>query len=210
MSWSRPLTCPTECRIGGSPDREQLCLVGHASGKLRAASELVKQSPHDGPIVKKDRATGARAIEDGLWAVSVAYTQHLQCYLVQRFVPGNALELARSPLSHAAHGVLEPVGMVDILCRSEAPNARVEGRELRIPRAGLSADLDDPPVADVGVDDTSSATTCGRRCWQRRARLEPWPVVGLDRLFLISWLPLDDIPVATCSAAMRAYERVCT
>ena len=51
--------------------------------------------------------------------------------------------------------------MVDILRCFEAPNAPLDGRELRIPWARLSADLEDLSVADVGVDDTSSAAVVG-------------------------------------------------
>ena len=144
-------------------EREHLGFAGDVAPWLGAAAEHVEQTCNRVAVVQQRRGAPAGCVEDRRRAVFLADAQHLAGHFVERFVPRNTLELARSSRAGAAHRILEPVGVVYPLLGREPACAGVQRLHLRFPSTGLRADLDDLAVTNVCVDHASPATPGGAR-----------------------------------------------
>ncbi len=152
----------------GLLDREDLGLRREVAPELRAAAEHVEEPLADAAAVERRQAAGARAVEDRGGPVRVADAEHLARDLVEGRVPRDPLELARAAGPRPAQRVEQPVRMVDALELAEAPHARVQRRHLGRPAPRIGADLDDLPVAHVGVDGATAAAVVAARAGDDR------------------------------------------
>ena len=141
----------------GLAHREDLGLRRDVRPQLGAAAEHVEQALDRGPAVQHRQAAGARAVEDGRRPVRLADAEHLARDLVEGLVPADPLELPGATRADPSHRVDQPVGMIQALELAEAAHAGVERGFLRGPLARIGADLDDAPVAHVGVDHAAAA-----------------------------------------------------
>ena len=153
----------------GHVHREHLGLGRDVRPQLRAAAEHVEQPlGGDARVVQDRQAAGARAVEDGRRPVGVADAAHLARDLVQRLVPRDPLELSAAARADPTQGIAQPVGVVHPLALAEAAHARVQRRHLGGPLARIGADLDDLPVAHVGVDHAAAAAVVAARAGDHR------------------------------------------
>ena len=141
----------------GLVHREHLGLGRDVRPELGAPAEQVEQPLNARAAVQHRGAAGPRAVEDGRRSPGVADAQELLRDLVERLVPGDPLEAARAAWPRTPQRVAQPIRVVHALELAKAPHAGVERRQLGCPPAGVRADLDDPPVTHVSVDDTPAA-----------------------------------------------------
>jgi hypothetical protein len=116
--------------------------------------------------VAHDEAHRARIVigPDGLRAVLVLDRQEAACDLVERLVPGNPLELARSLGPDSAQGMQQPVGMVDALGIARDLGA---DHPIRIALALAAAyPPDAAPIDDFDLQRTGGGAVMGANGWQ--------------------------------------------
>ena len=142
---------------------ERFGLSGDVAPGLGAAAEHVEQSLNGVAVVEQGSGATAGRVEYRRGPVFLPDSQHGARHFVERLVPGDALELARSALAGAPHRVLEPVGMVNPLFGREASHAGKQRRHFGVPLSRLRADLYDFAVANVGVDDAAPSAPGGAR-----------------------------------------------
>ena len=107
----------------GHAHGEDLGLGRHVGPQQRAAAELVEEALGDAEAVQGRGVARARGVEEGGVAVLVADAAHLAGDVVERFVPRDALELARAARAGAAHA-----GISGGPCDRAARSGRRRGR----------------------------------------------------------------------------------
>ena len=141
----------------GHAHGEDLGLGRHVRPQLRAAAEPVEEALRRRPSVQRRQAARARGIEDRGVAVGSAHTQHLARDLVERLLPGDALELAAAARAGAPQRMLQPVGVVDALDLAEATRAGLQRGQIGLPLGGIGGDARDAAVDHVRVHHAAAA-----------------------------------------------------
>ena len=146
-------------RLGavGHAHSEYLGFRRHVRPQHRAATEHVKEPLCCRSAVQHRQASRPRRIEDCRVAILAAHAEQLAGDLVQRLVPGDALELAAAARPLASQRMLEAVGMVHALDLADTARAGVQGRQLRLPSARVGGYADNAAVDDVRIDGTTTA-----------------------------------------------------
>ncbi len=123
--------------------------AGHAHEAAEQAFDLVRLVEH------AERGAGVRLVEQGSGAVFRLDLLHLVRGEAQRFLPGDALELALAALAHAQHRVEQALGGIEPGAVGTAAQAGAELRLLEGVLAELTTFLVAPVVGRKAHDDVA-------------------------------------------------------